>query len=318
MNELTYITHIVKEVNKVTERCGAIFLYGENIDYGSRLSGLARGLTVNPAGRIQNVGNCELTHVGVGLGILLDGGQAALFGKQLDFMLLGLEQACDTFNFIRAYRPQDTWGSFTIFVIVCDQGYQGPHSSFNGAGDFASLINIPVYCLNGADDAARVVDQRFASPGFRIICLSQRQFGAPTLQTPVEWYSEDDSLFRYRSGDDATIVSLNFALRDALEMDDRLIDSGVQSDVFHMNFVPGADLTAVVESCRRTRRLVLLDDSKTVTKFGDILIAELGQSTVSAEVLSFCRRGCRDEDYGANEDRLIPDFERALRFIRQA
>ena len=126
MNELTYITHIVKEVNKVTERCGAIFLYGENIDYGSRLSGLARGLTVNPAGRIQNVGNCELTHVGVGLGILLDGGQAALFGKQLDFMLLGLEQACDTFNFIRAYRPQDTWGSFTIFVIVCDQGYQGP------------------------------------------------------------------------------------------------------------------------------------------------------------------------------------------------
>ena len=113
-------------------------------------------------------------------------------------------------------------------------------------------------------------------------------------------------------------MSLNFALRDALEMDDRLIDSGVQSDVFHMNFVPGADLTAVVESCRRTRRLVLLDDSKTVTKFGDILIAELGQSTVSAEVLSFCRRGCPDEDYGANEDRLAPDFEQALKFIRQA
>jgi len=318
MNELTYITHIVKEVNKVTERCGAIFLYGENIDYGSRLSGLARGLTVNPAGRIQNVGNCELTHVGVGLGILLDGGQAALFGKQLDFMLLGLEQACDTFNFIRAYRPQDTRGSFTIFVIVCDQGYQGPQSSFNGAGDFASLINIPVYCLNGADDAARVVDRHFASPGFRIICLSQRQFGAPTLQTQVEWYSEDDSLFRYRSGDDATIVSLNFSLRDALEMDDRLIDSGVQSDMFHMNFVPGADLTAVLESCRRTRRLVLIDDSKTVTKFGDILIAELGHSTVRTEVLFFCRRGCPDEDYGANEDRLTPDFERALKFIRQA
>jgi len=317
MSELTYITHIVKQVNKVTERCGAIFLYGENIDYGSRLSGLARGLTVNPDGRIQNVGNCELTHVGVGLGILLDGGQAALFGKQLDFMLLGLEQACDTFNFIRAYRSRDTWGSFTIFVIVCDQGYQGPHSSLNGAGDFASLINIPVYCLNGADDAAGVVDRHFASPGFRIICLSQRQFGFPPIQLPVEWHSRDDSLFRYRTGDDATIVSLNFGLRDAIEMDNRLIELGVQSDLFHMNFVPGADLTAVLESCRRTGKLILLDDSKTVTKFGDILISELGQLAVKAQVLSFCRRGCPDEDYGANEDRLIPDFERALEFIRQ-
>ena len=314
----TYITHIVQQVNKVTERCGAIFLYGENIDCGSRIGGLARGLTVNPAGRIRNVGNCELTHLGVGLGMLLDGGQAALFGKQLDFLLLGLEQACDTFNFIRAYRPRNTWGSFTIFVIVCDQGYQGPQSSLNGAGDFASLINIPVYCLNGADDAAAVVERHFASPGFRIICLSQRQFGAPALQVPAEWASEDDSLFRYSSGNDATIVSLNFALRDALEMNHKLVGAGVHSDVFHMNFVPGADLTAVLESCRRTQKLVVLDDSKTVTKFGDILIAELSQSGASVEVLSFCRRACRDEDYGANEDRFVPDPTRALAFIRRA
>jgi hypothetical protein len=33
---------------------------------------------VNPAGRIQNVGNCELTHAGVGLGMVIDGGQAAV------------------------------------------------------------------------------------------------------------------------------------------------------------------------------------------------------------------------------------------------
>ena len=314
MSDPTYIGQIVAQVNQVTERCGPILLYGENINYGSRIGGLARGLTVNPEGCIQNVGDCELTHVGVGLGMLLDGGQAALFGKQLDFMLLGLEQACNTFNFIRAYRPRSTWGSFTIFVVVCDQGYQGPQSSLNSAGDFASLANIPVYCLNGAGDAARVVQQHFASPGFRIICLSQRLFAAPALELPVEWSSEDDSIFWYRSGDHATVVSFNFSLRDALELDHQLVEAGVHSDVFHMNFVPGADLTAVLESCRRTKKLVLLDDSKTVTKFGDILIAELSQSGACVEVLSFCRRGCPDDDYGANEDRFVPDVARALAF----
>ena len=123
MSTPSYISQIVGEVNLVTENCGLILLFGENIDTGSRIAGLARGLKVNPAGRIQNVGNCELTHCGVGLGMLLDCGQAALFVKQIDFMLLGLDHICNTFNFIRAYRPRNSWGSFTIFVIVCDQGY---------------------------------------------------------------------------------------------------------------------------------------------------------------------------------------------------
>lgn len=318
MSNPTYITDIVQRVNEVTDRCGAIYMFGENINYGSRIGGLARGLTVNPAGRIQNVGNCELTHVGMGLGMLLDGGQAVLFGKQLDFIILGLEQACDTFNFIRAYRPRSTWGSFTIFVVICDQGYQGPQSSFNGAGDFASMVNIPVYCLNGSADAAGVIHRHFASPGFRIICLSQRLFGAPPVAVPAEWSAADDSVYRYKSGEDATIVSYNFSLRDALDLEQQLGDAGVRSDLFHVNYVPGADLSVVLDSCRRTGKLVVVDDSKTVTKFGDILIAELSESGAAVDVLSFHRRGCRDVDYGANEDRFVPDVQQALEFVRRA
>ncbi len=269
MSTPSYISQIIGQVNLVTEKCGPILLFGENIDTGSRIAGLARGLKVNPAGRIQNVGNCELTHCGVGLGMLLDGGQAALFIKQLDFMLLGLDQICNTFNFIRAYRPRNSWGSFTIFVIVCDQGYQGPQSSLNGAGDFASLANIPVYCLNGAEDASQVIENHFASPGFRIICLSQRLFGAPALETAAEWVSNDNSIFRYKSGSGTTLVSFNFSLRDSLDMDAKLRGADVQSDVFHVNFVPGMDMAPIVESCRRTGRLIVVDDSKTVTKFSD-------------------------------------------------
>ncbi len=75
-----------------------MLLFGENIDTGSRIAGLARGLKVNPAGRILNVGNCELTHIGLGLGMMLDGGNAVVFMKQLDFLLLGIDQMVNTFN----------------------------------------------------------------------------------------------------------------------------------------------------------------------------------------------------------------------------
>ena len=312
----SYIKHIIGEVNAVTARCGPIFIFGENIDTGSRLSGLARGLTVNSAGRIKNVGNCELTHAGVGFGIMMDGGQAALFAKQLDFMLLGIDQFVNSFNVIRSSRPRSTWGSFTVFVIVCDQGYQGPQSSFNGAGDFASLANIPVFCLNGAADAARVVGNHFAAPGFRIICLSQRLFGAPALDLPAAQSAPDDAVFKYRSGDAATIASFNFSLRDAIDMDDRLRKDGVTSDVFHVNFVPGMDTSLLIDSCRRTRKLVVVDDSKTVTKFGDALVTQLHTLGLDVSVLSMSRRGCGDLEYGVNSDRFLPDAGQALAFVR--
>ena len=48
-----------------------------------------------------NVGDCEATHIGVGFGLMLNGVHAVLFAKQLDFMLLGMDQLVNTYNFIR-------------------------------------------------------------------------------------------------------------------------------------------------------------------------------------------------------------------------
>ena len=312
----TYIKHILEQVNLVTEKCGPILLFGENIDTGSCIGGLARGLKVNNEGRIQNVGNCELTHCGVGLGILLDGGNAALFVKQLDFMLLGLDQIINTYNFIRAYSPRDCWGSFTIFSIVCDQGFQGPQSSFNGAGDFSSITNIPVYCLNGTADVSRVISKQFVKPGFRIICLSQRQFNNAQLNTIPQWIADDSSLFKYKTGDQGTIVSYNFTLADALSINEKLVNDGLGCDLFQANFVPKMDLVPIFESCERTGKLIIIDDSKTVTKFSDQILTQLCANNINVKLLEINRRGLFDDQYGANQDQIDLSIDKFYNFLR--
>jgi len=314
----TYISQIIEQVNAVTEHCGPVLLYGENIDTGSRIAGLARGLKVNAAGKILNVGNCELTHCGVGLGMMLDGGHAVLFMKQLDFLLLGLDQLVNTFNFIRAYRRLPSLGSFTIFLIVCDQGYQGPQSSLNSPGDFASLANIEVYCLNGAGDASYVIRGQFVKPGLRVICTSQRLFGALPLERPIEARASGDAIFKYLSGNDITVVCFNFALREGLAITDHLRFSGIHADLFHVNFVPDMDMSMLVESCARTGKLVILDDSKTVTKFGDALVTQLSKRKAHALVQSLTRRGCADQDYGVANDQFLADRDAVLAFARQS
>ncbi len=311
----SYIEQIIEQINQVTENCGPVLLYGENIDTGSRIGGLARGLKVNPAGRILNVGNCELTHIGVGLGMMLDGGNAAVFMKQLDFLPLGLDQMVNTFNYIRAFPPENGLGSFTIFPIVCDQGYQGPQSSINVASDFASMANIDIFCLNGAEDASMVIRKNFVSPGFRVVCTSQRLFGSPALDLPIEAHSSDNAIFKYRSGDDVTIVCYNFSLRDGVELAERLSNIAVQSDLFHVNFVPDMNTSLLSESCARTNKVVLIDDSKSVTKFSDMLVRELQSAALEFSVLSFVRRGCSADRYGVVEDQFLPDYEAVRSFV---
>jgi len=312
----TYISQIIEQVNQVTCNCGPVLLYGENIDNGSKIAGLARGLQVNPRGKILNVGNSELTHCGVGLGMMLDGGNSVLFMKQLDFLLLGLDQIVNTYNFARAYRPIDKLGSFTVFPIVCDQGYQGPQSSLNSAGDVASLSNIAVYCLNACEDAAAVISEAFVAPGLRIICTSQRLFGMPSLSLPILDRAADSSIFRFRAGNDVTIVCFNFALRLGLQLSEQLQSSGLSADLFHANFVPGMDCRMVIESCRRSGRLIVLDDSKTITKYGDLIVRELQARGIHTSVRMATRSGCAVEGYGVGSDEFQVNFADLARFSR--
>lgn len=314
----TYIGQITETVNAVTAACGPVFLYGENIDTGSRIAGLARGLTVNPAGKIQNVGNCELTHMGLGFGIMLDRGNAVVFMKQLDFLLLGIDQIVNTFNFLRSVHTTSELGSFTIYPIVCDQGYQGPQSSFNAPGELASLANVNVFCLNGAADVQHVVGEQFVAPGFRIICTSQRLFGAPCLELPLETHTSDNAIFKYRSGRDLTIACYNFSLRDGVELAAKLSAAGVDSDLFHVNYVPGMDTTMLAESCASTGALVIVDDSKSVAKFGDVLAADLRSRQHDLAVLLLGRRGADPPRIGVAEDRFVPDHDTVLGFARRA
>ena len=51
---------------------------GENVDNGSRISGLGKNLDKLGRTKVLNVGNCELTHVGAGMGMMIAGGKMIL------------------------------------------------------------------------------------------------------------------------------------------------------------------------------------------------------------------------------------------------
>ena len=315
MTSSTYASLISALLVEVSNRISPLLLFGENINQGSCISGLARGLDDSPTIKVVNVGNCELTHVGVGLGILLDGGSSVLIVKQLDFLLLSLDQIVNTYYWIRAYTPLSSQGSFTIYCLICDQGLQGPQSSLNNASDIASLANIDVYCLNTATEIDDVVRHRFVSPGFRIVCLSQRYLGSEPINPKLLTRSSDYAVYQYLEGTHLTILCYNFSLRIGFRISEELLALGFTCDVFHVNYLPRANLQLIINSCSRSNRLLILDDSKSVGGLCNYHLSHLVSEHPNLKSLVLSRKPLSSKDYSVHDDSFDVDVNDVLKFI---
>jgi pyruvate/2-oxoglutarate/acetoin dehydrogenase E1 component len=247
-----YIGTLSQLIATETARYPDLYQFGENILQGSRICGLARHLS----GAVINVGNCENTHFGVGFGHMLAGGRAALFVKQLDFVLLAADQIVNTYHLLRA-APGELQGSFTVFVIVCDQGMQGPQSSFNALADLCSLARVDGYTLTNRGEAAHVVAGQLGRPGFRIIALSQRLFPTGLIDAPIVWAAEDSSVIQYSQGMDATAVCLNFSLPQGFAWAE-----GRSVSLFTAHPVLPHRWNRIIASAKVTGRLIVFDDGK--------------------------------------------------------
>ncbi|MFN7925460.1 MAG: hypothetical protein U0Q16_35505 [Bryobacteraceae bacterium] len=293
----SYIQGLSEAIARAASRYPDLIQFGENILQGSRICGLTRSLT----GRVINVGNCENTHVGAGFGVMMRGGRAALYMKQLDFLLLGVDQIVNTWNLLRA-APPDGMGSFTIVAIVCDQGWQGPQSSFNALADLCSLARVDAYLLTDLHSAGAILASQLGAPGFRILALSQRQFGAELLDVPVIWASPDYRIFQYAEGDSATVACFNFSLPQGLELVGAWEQSGRTASLYSIHPAQPYSWGRVVEDAARTGRLIAIDDGKGANSLANRLAAHVARIAPGCRITIDARHG--PVDYTVNEDRF--------------
>lgn len=270
MKLIQYINGILKDCVAATPE---LVLYGQNITLGSCLGGLCRGLTPPLSGLVINSPNSENTLVGLGFGAMLGGVSSVFFVKQLDFLYLGLDHFVHTYNYVRRLEPK---ASFTIIPTVVDNGYQGLQSSANNSADFCSMARIEAFNICNRHDADVLIREQLVRPGFRMLCVSARMCG----QEAAEWRglvepTRDRSIFKYAEGSAATIVCFNFALEHGMAIHRGLAERGLQASLFNVNAAHAVSWAPVIEDVRRTRRLVLLDDTKSANSTSDGFLVEV-------------------------------------------
>lgn len=311
---MTYLTFLNTLLRKEVSTRKNLVAFGQNIAAGSYLGGLTAGLSVPPSSRIINTINAENSLVGFGFGLTLAGTDAIFFMRQIDFLLLATDQLVNTYNSIRN-NPAGLSGSFTIMTTVIDQGYEGPQSSLNNLGDFCSLAHIDAFTVTNKADMEKIISAKLVSPGFRIIAASPRLYKTEIIAPPRLLYcSPHLDLFEYQRGGDATIVcfNLSFPYGDALSREMQKI--GVHPSLFGVTVPVPIDWSVILESVKKTKKLIILDDSKSVNCSYTSLLAEArGRFRLQKEIV--VTRCLGDRWLTPNPDQLEVDYQKIIQDI---
>jgi pyruvate dehydrogenase E1 component beta subunit len=239
------------------------------------LGGLTSDLRVGSGGRIINTINAENTLVGVGFGAALTGAHAIFFMRQIDFLLLTTDHLVNTYQSIRGKSERMT-GSFTIVSTVIDHGYEGPQSSLNNLADFCSLAHVPGFSITNKVDTESIIPRYLTLPGFRIVVASTRMLRGNLIEPArVSYVNSDGTLFQYDDGKDVTVVCFNFSLPQGMTLCDILRRRNVAPSLFNVNAMTPIAWKRILASVRRTKKLVVLDDSKSENRSCFSLLAEV-------------------------------------------
>lgn len=298
MKYLEYVNSLMKD--KLKNKSDLV-VFGQNVSAGSCIGGLARGIKLEgKKSRIINTPNSENTSVGVGFGLMLNGVSSVFYMKQLDFLLLGIDQLVNTFNYVRTVK--NPTASFSIVPAIVDSGFEGIQSSLNTVSDFSSIAMISGYTINNKHDADYVMNNIFLKPGFRIIGVSQRLSKQELIAFPGDVVNDElGSWFKYGQGNDATLVSFNFAFTQTYDLSLFLKEKDVSSTLYSVNCIPEMDWSEILKSVQATKKLILVDDSKSHNSYAHQLLAKVAmmKEKVSVKLL---KREHSDVWYRPNSD----------------
>ena len=282
LRTLTYAEAIFEAMLHHFYKDPTMIAFGEeNRDWGGAF-GAYRGLTeAIPYHRLFNTPISEAAIVGVAVGYALAGGRVVPELMYCDFMGRAGDEI---FNQMAKWQAMSANALRMPLVLRVSVGmkYGAQHSQ-----DWSSLVaHIPglkVYFPATSYDAKGMLARALRGTDPVVFFESQRLYSEPeTLHAggvPVEHYEvPEGEPHTHREGSDITIITIGAALYRALDAARILQDEhGLSAEVIDARFLNPLNMRPLVESTRKTGRVLLVSDATERGSFLHTLASNLGQ-----------------------------------------
>ena len=272
-----------------------VFLMGEDVARYGGCYAVTKGLAEELGeDRIRDTPLSESAFVGAGIGAAMAGMRPIVEIMTCNFSLLALDQIVNN----AATIPHMSGGQFAVPLVIrmaTGAGRQlAAQHSHSLEGWYAHIPGIKVLAPAMLEDARYMLKAALADPNpvliFEHIMLYNME---DELDLAVDAVDISSAKVR-RPGKDVTVLTYGGSLFKSLEAAAALAQDGIEAEVIDLRTLRPLDMTTVVASVAKTRRVVIVDEG---WKSGSIS-AEIGMRLVEQaffELDAPIRRVCSAE-----------------------
>jgi acetoin:2,6-dichlorophenolindophenol oxidoreductase subunit beta len=268
VSHTTYLQQINGALFDAMRADERVFVIGEDVAEGgpyTATAGLAEEFGVE---RVINTPISEAAICGVAIGAAQSGRRPVLEIMFIDFITLALDQLVNQ----AAKAHFMSGGQLSVPLVLRTQGGAGQRGGAQHSQSLESwLTHIPglkVVMPSRAADVRGLLASAIADPNPVVFIENKtlyfRREDVPDDPEPVP-IGRANTL---REGRDVTIVALSRLVSEAMAAADRLAGDGVEAEVLDPRTLVPLDLETIVESVRRTNRLVVAHEAVEHGGFG--------------------------------------------------
>ncbi len=253
----------------------------ENRDWGGAF-GAYRGLTeAIPYHRLFNSPISEAAIVGAAVGYALAGGRAVPELMYCDFMGRAGDEI---FNQMAKWQAMSANVLRLPMVLRVSVGMKyGAQHSQDWSSIVAHIPGLKVYFPATAYDAKGMLNRALRGTDPVVFFESQRLYSQPETLfaggVPLDYYEVDEGEpYRHRAGSDISIITIGATLYRALEAAERLhSEHGISAEVIDARFLNPLNYAPLVESVRKTGRVLLTSDASERGSFLHTMASNISQ-----------------------------------------
>lgn len=256
-----YIQAINDALVEEMERDPKVIVFGEDVEmaiFGDTRDLLER---FGPE-RVRNTPICEATLTGMAVGLAAAGYRPVLHLMFANFIYTGFDAIANQMAKLRLM----TGGQLSLPLTVI-AGYGGGKASAAQHSDvpYPALMNLGglnVFVPSTPADAKGLLKQaiRGHNPTF---FLEARGRGSEAGEIPDgDHLVKPGEAARLRVGTDVTLVAIGGMVRIAMQAADALAADGIEADVIDPRTLVPLDEAAILESVKRTGRLIVVDEAR--------------------------------------------------------
>lgn len=253
---------VCEAMSEEMRRDDSVYLMGEEVaEYNGAYKASKGMLDEFGDKRVIDTPISELGFCGIGVGSAMNGLRPIIEFMTFNFSLVAIDQIISN----AAKMRQMSGGQFNVPIV-----FRGPTASAGQLGAthsqaleswYANCPGLKVVVPSNPYDAKGLLKSAIRDDDPVIFMESEQMYGDKGEIPEGEYLLPLGVADVKRPGSDVTVVSFGKIIKEAYKAADELSEQGVDVEIIDLRTVRPIDYTTIIESVKKTNRLVILEES---------------------------------------------------------